>query len=254
MSRATHTPGVFVWRELMTPDIRRAKGFYGELFGWRFQEMDMGTFEYPVIRVGGRSLGGLVTLDADAGHPPHWMSYVSVDDVDASVVAAKAAKGSVPVDPMDVPTVGRFAVIRDPDGAHLTVFRAEGGDPPRVERPPLGTFCWETLSTRDADAAKSFYGSVVGWIGGAGPSPDAEMATFATKDGSAVADVQKAARFPPRWTTYVAVESLEDACLRLTGLGGRVVIARIDIPSVGGIGLFADPLGAHLGLFEPLEG
>lgn len=239
--------GQFVWRECMTPDPDRARGFYGELFGWSYHVADMGDFEYPMIKLGERMLGGFVKMEG-AEHPPHWISYVSVEDVDAAAARAKEAGGKVGVPPMDIPGVGRMAVLGDPDGAWLTAFRsAEGDDPNRPERPGLGDFCWETISAKDLDGAKAFYTKVLGWKVQPGPGG---IDTFATEGGAVVADLQPAQNMPPSWLTYVVVEDLAAATAKAEKLGGKVYVARVDVPEVGGIGVIADPFGAVIGLFE----
>ncbi len=248
MTEAKWNPGAFVWRELMTPDVEKAKAFYGELFGWSYEDAPMGDFVYTLIKAGEKAVGGMMPMQGSE-HPPHWMSYASVPDVDASASAARAHGGQVPVGPMDVPNVGRFAVIGDPDGAYVTVFRSAMGDPPAGAQPGLGEFCWETLSTKDIERAKSFYAAVVGWKGGTGPmGPDVTLFSMGEQ---IIADVQLAESMPPSWATYVVVSKIEDAQAKLTKLGGKTIVPRIDIPTVGGVGFFADPSGAVLGLYEP---
>ena len=250
MSDTTRHIGQFVWRECMTPDPERARGFYGELFGWQFRDMDMGDFKYPMIQLGERMLGGLVKLDPkDGEHPSHWISYVSVDDVDATAAKAKTHGGKVGVAPMDIPGVGRMSVLGDPSGAWFTAFRSKSGDAAdKPERPPVGDFCWETVSTTDLDAAKRFYADTLGWKAQPGPGG---VDVFATASGVVVADLQKADRMPPAWLTYVAVPKLADASARAAKLGGKVLVERVDVPEVGGIGVIADPMGAVIGIFEP---
>ena len=118
---------MFTWRELMTKDVAKAKGFYGELFGWTFADSEMGDFVYTLIHDGKTEIGGMMPMMNDE-HPPHWMGYVSVADVDAACAAAKKAGGTVAVEPMDIPP-GRFAVIGDPSGAYFSVSRWAEGDP-----------------------------------------------------------------------------------------------------------------------------
>lgn len=251
MSEATtspskYTPGAFVWRELMTGDVERAKGFFGELFGWRFVGMPMGDFEYVMIHAGDTAIGGVMPMGPESGHPPHWMSYVSVDDVDARAAVAKERGGTVAVGPMDIPNVGRFAVIGDPDGAYFTLFRSLAGDP--VAAPAAHTFCWETLVTKDVAKAQEFYGAVVGWQSVAGPNG---IPTFARDGGKVVlADVQAAQTRPPSWATYVAVADLGATTARAAKLGATIAVPRIDIENVGAIAFLADPTGAFLGVFE----
>lgn len=247
MSNASYTPGHFVWRELMTTDVAKARTFYGGLFGWTFDEMPMGETTYTMVGNGGKNTGGIMSMHGmPKGAPPHWLSYVSVKDVDASAAKAKAEGGQIAAGPNDIPDVGRFAVVGDPDGAYLAIFKSHRGDAPSG-RPGLGAFCWETLSTNNIDRARSFYRAVVGWTMGAGPG---DVQVFSAGDAQ-VADVQMARSAPPSWTTYVVVQKIEDANARVAKLGGKVVMPLVEVPEVGRISLIADPTGAHLGLFEP---
>jgi predicted enzyme related to lactoylglutathione lyase len=120
------THGAFSWCELMTTDPEVAKGFYSELFGWELEEYPMEDMNYTVIRVAGQEMGGIMAIPPEAaGAPPNWSCYVTVDDVDATIKKAEAMQGKVLLPPRDVPDVGRFAVIQDPQGAVLTVIKYE---------------------------------------------------------------------------------------------------------------------------------
>lgn len=249
MAETTYTPGRFVWRELMTTDVAKAKGFYGGLFGWEFDDVQMADTTYVVVKAGGKELGGVMPTNCE-DVPSHWLSYVSVEDVDAAANLAKENGGTVPVGPLEIPNVGRFAIIADPDGAHVSVFRANAGDPTPEFPPAPGTFCWETLSTKDVARAKGFYGSVVGWTLASSPSGNADMSVFKAGD-NVVADVEIAKSAPPHWTTYVVVPRLDDANAHAIELGATVLVPRVEVPNIGRISIIQDPTGAVLGLFEP---
>ena len=120
---AFQTPGAFSWCELMSTDPPAATKFYGELFGWKLEAMDMG-MPYHVVNVGDAAIGGIMGMPPGAppGMPPTWVPYVTVADVDALAKRVIALGGKVMVPPADVPTVGRFAVIADPQGAVLNII------------------------------------------------------------------------------------------------------------------------------------
>ena len=118
------THGAFSWSELTTADPAAAAAFYGPLFGWRVEAMDMGGGPYHVVKVGETAVGGIMSRRRGAPPmPPHWGCYVTVDDVDAIAAQAAALGGKVLVPPMDMPGVGRMAVIDDPQGATLNVMQ-----------------------------------------------------------------------------------------------------------------------------------
>ncbi|MGE5337055.1 MAG: VOC family protein [Gemmatimonadota bacterium] len=116
------THGAFSWSELATSDPAAARDFYRALFGWSARDMQANG-GYTTFQVGDLSVGGMMKIPAEAeGMPPAWGVYVTVNDVDATVKQAAALGGKVIVTPRDVPTVGRMAVIQDPQGATLSVI------------------------------------------------------------------------------------------------------------------------------------
>lgn len=121
------TPGAFSWNELMTSDPAAAARFYGDLFGWTVASMPMPDGEYRVVKVGDAPVGGMMALPPDAGPmPPAWSCYVTVADVDATLARCASLGGKTLVPPMDVPGVGRMAVLQDPQGAVLSVMAYSG--------------------------------------------------------------------------------------------------------------------------------
>ncbi len=127
----TSAADVFCWHELMTSDVPAAKAFYSSLFGWGHADMPMGDSNYTLWKAGGQDIGGLMGMPgAECGGqsiPPHWMIYVAVPDVDASASRAVELGGKVCHGPMDIPGIGRFAVLMDPKGAAISVFKGLSG-------------------------------------------------------------------------------------------------------------------------------
>lgn len=121
-----------------------------------------------------------------------------------------------------------------------------------------GTFCWADLGTTDADAARAFYGALLGWTGEPGGPETGGYATMALA-GAVVAGIvpqapdQRAAGVPPSWRSYVAVDDVEAAAARAAGLGGRVVAPAVDVGALGRTAVVADPQGAALGLWQARE-
>ncbi len=120
-------PGAMCWNELMTTDAEGAKSFYGKLFGWEPQSMDMGDMgEYTLFnRSGGQAAGGMMAIQPEMGNiPPHWLVYFAVEDVDASLAKSESLGGEALVPPTDIPEVGRFSVIKDPVGAVFAIYKS----------------------------------------------------------------------------------------------------------------------------------
>jgi uncharacterized protein len=124
MDEKMKTQGAFSWCELMTTDPTAAKAFYTKLFGWTTEEMSVVPgMNYTVVKTAGNAIGGIMSCPQGAqGIPPHWMTYVTVDDVDATAKNAQQLGGKILMGPQDIPTVGRFCVIQDPQGAVISAI------------------------------------------------------------------------------------------------------------------------------------
>lgn len=110
--------GAFGWTELMTTDVESAKGFYSELFGWETEEFPMEGMSYTVLKVDGEPVGGIMPMPPGCpATAPNWGTYVTVDDVDATAGKVEQLGGKVLLPPKDIPGVGRFSVLQDPQGA-----------------------------------------------------------------------------------------------------------------------------------------
>lgn len=123
MTDAMKQHGAMSWNELMTTDVDGAKAFYSKLFGWSFQELNAGDMPYTMAKAGESDAAGLVNIpEESAGMPPTWGAYVTVDDVDASAEQVWTLGGKVLMPPTDIPEVGRFCVIQDPQGATIAMI------------------------------------------------------------------------------------------------------------------------------------
>jgi predicted enzyme related to lactoylglutathione lyase len=115
--------GAISWSELLTSDMNAAKSFYGQLFGWAYEDAPMDDKTYTLVKVNGEEVAGIMTTPPEAGQmPPAWGVYVTVDDVDAAAKKAVALGGKVYLPPKDIPEVGRFCVIGDPQGAVISMI------------------------------------------------------------------------------------------------------------------------------------
>ena len=122
MDEQFKTHGAFSWCELMTRDPNAAKSFYTKLFGWTTEEMSVAPgMNYTVVKAGKSTIGGIMA-SPQPGMPPSWNSYVTVNDVDKVAREAQQLGGKILVGPQDIPTVGRFCVIQDPQGAVISAI------------------------------------------------------------------------------------------------------------------------------------
>jgi uncharacterized protein len=130
MDQFTATVGnTFVWHEVYGASAEAAADFYTRTLGWGVQEMDMGEMgTYKMLTVNGVAVAGIQGTAGNPmmeGVPPHWAIYVAVDDVDARMAKCTDAGATVLVPPMDIPTVGRMALIQDPQGASFWLFKPD---------------------------------------------------------------------------------------------------------------------------------
>jgi predicted enzyme related to lactoylglutathione lyase len=239
----------------MTTDKDAVIPFYRDLFGWSYQSVDMGPElgSYQIIYSGEHQIGGFVDLKSSAGFSSHWMGYVSVADVDDAEIAAIQAGGSQRVEPIDLPGVGRFAVVADPSGAAISLLR-------RIKEPDQappkrgdGVVCWDELLVHDPDRCKSFYQRVFGWshqdqdIGGL-----LTYTLFNADDEEIAGMVEIPPGQPQRpvWLPYIQCADVDDRMSQIGDSGGTVWQLPHDIPDVGRYGIAVDPSGALFGLFE----
>ena len=148
----------------MTNDVRAAEVFYGQLFGWEFEDVPAHPGQFVLIRLDGIAIGGLVfserkQLDSTESR---WIGSVSVTDVDAAVQLVRDQGGEVLGGPTNIPLRGRVAVIADPQGAILALMRTEDGDPADRD-PEVNDWLWQELWTTDDSSALEFYRDLMGY-------------------------------------------------------------------------------------------
>jgi uncharacterized protein len=253
------THGTFVWYELATKDVAGAKKFYGKVIGWGTDEFEGSDPPYAIWTMGGKGLGGLTgyfnPATAIAGRPT-WMAYVAVTDVDALTKKAAGLGAKVLVPPSDIPHVGRFSVIADPQGAVLAPFKpnppSEGSGPVQPKEPTPGYVLWHELLTNDAEAAFGFYAELFGWQKGqAIEMGDAGTYQIYGKGGRDLGGMMKRPAdypLPPHWLYYVRVDDLDAAMQRVRDNGGRIWNGPMPIPGGERIAQCEDPAGAVFAL------
>ena len=117
-------PGAMCWHELATQNPERAGEFYGALLGWSREDMPMEKFTYTTFKRADQMAGGMMPILAEWGPmPPHWGVYFAVENVDDSAARVEELGGKICTPAADIPGVGRFAVVQDPQGATFSLFR-----------------------------------------------------------------------------------------------------------------------------------
>lgn len=252
MDKTPHLPGKFIWFEHVSNDIAKARAFYQSLFGWHVETMPMGERTYHMLMNGAGGVGGLRT--ADAGMPNHWISYMSVESVDASHHAALAAGAKELLAPADFGTVGRGSGLADPTGAAFCLWTSANGDEPDGDVPP-GGFVWNELSTPDAKAALAFYERAFGYTHDTmDMGEQGQYHILKSANGQSRAGVyQPTQPTPTMWMPYVHVADCDASLAKAQGLGAaQVLFPAMDVPNVGRIAAFVDPLGAAIAMIKPV--
>ncbi len=254
-TQSTHSK--FVWHDLMAADVEGAKRFYGELFGWRFKRGEHDPYEH--IHAGEHPIGGIMKLDPKHGAPPHWIGYVSVDNVEQANARVTKHGGKVMMAKIDIPETGEFSVAADAHGAVFSPFHYSAKDkmaPESNERPAPYTFCWDELMTPDPAAAAKFYSAVFGWGVEHVEMPGFGGYTLLKRTGlkDAMGADQNAGgimKLPPGvphpfWMTYVAVPDADAAAEKAKRLGATITTPPMDIPEVGRFVTMLDPQHAAI--------
>src|SRR5262245_58117825 len=252
-----HAPGTFCWPELATTDSAAAKKFYTSLFGWAFEDSDMGDGgTYTMLKLKGQSVGALYKMMGDQaamGMPPHWGSYVSVESADDAATRAKTLGAKLLMEPFDVMDVGRMAVISDPQGAVFSVWQAKKHIGAGV-LDEVGALCWTELMTTDAKAAEKFYTGLFPWKGEARPMGPGMVYTIFKRGeaqaGGMMGITPDMGPVPPHWGIYFQVADTDATVAKATSLGASVVVPPQDIPNIGRFALLKDAQGAHFGIIR----
>lgn len=250
-------PSPFVWYELMTTDLPAATRFYSQVLGWQTEVADMG-FPYTLVSAAGKQLAGMMTLPADAaaaGAPPAWSGYVGVAHCDAAVSSAKAAGATVVAGPQDIPGVGRFATLIDPQGAAFVAFQDFGSTPLQASPPSTpGTVGWHELLTTDSEDALGWYGRQFGWKADeALDMGEMGMYRMFTTGGTAAGGIMNR---PPEmpvsaWMFYFNADAIDAAVTRVESAGGKVCMGPMEVPGGSWVVNCSDPQGVMFALVAP---
>lgn len=245
----------FIWQELITPDPDAAAAFYGSVVGWTTQRYEGGG-DYRQFLAGGRGVGGLVKSPGSAAPgSASWMGYLGVSHVDEEVRALQAAGGSVLRAPGDIPTVGRFAVVADPQGAVFTLLAPL----PREVPPPVAPFTpghvgWHELYTTEVQAAFAFYAERYGWKRDQALDMG-QMGTYQlfTLEGGPGGGMMKSPFGRSLWLHYFIVTDIDAAKAAVDAGGGRILHGPSEVPGGGWILQALDPQGAMFAVTGPRQ-
>jgi hypothetical protein len=252
--RTSYSPGTFCWVDLSTPDPAAAKAFYGELLGWRHDDD-------PIVRVDGHAVAAVVeqsSAERERGVPPHWNSYVSVEDAQAALVRAGELGATVVGDAFEIGEEGRIGALIDPTGAAVFMWEAGSHAGATLVNAP-GALTWNEVATTDTEAATRFYGDLFGWTFQTmeGPGGGYTVIFLGERSNGGIRELspqERDAGVPPNWLPYFVVESANSAVVRAGERGAAVLTGPVDMPNGGRIAAIRDPQGGVFALCEgPLD-
>jgi predicted enzyme related to lactoylglutathione lyase len=255
-----HTPGRWVWADLVTSDVARAADFYGNVFGWTFEtyggEDDRET--YTLVLAGGLPIGGMV-FDARAMKEEtpsaRWIGLVSVSDPKAVAARVSHHGGTVVYAPVRLGERGETGVFKDPEGTLFGVVKSRNGDPPDYLG-DVGEWAWLDLWSNDVDKAAQFYRTVIGYeTVPAGDAASVRNGVHLVSGGYVRAGImqKRDAGTTSVWLPYVRVNDAKKTAEAARQAGGRVVYEPAPLGSAV-VGIVADPTGALVGIVQVAAG
>ncbi len=257
--------GRFTWYELMTTDPAGGLDFYAGLTGWTHQLFESPAPEgmedmpeYHVWMQGEEPMGGCMQLPAEAqaqGAPTHWLGYIHCDDVDATTARA-IELGATNLTTLEMPEVGKFAVMQDPAQAAICFFQPANDPGPEQVKGP-GRFTWHELYTDDYEKAFDFYAELFGWeVMDDMDMGEAGIYRVFGRNGEQLGGMMNRPEQMPVncWQYYICVPDVDDAVGAISAAGGQVTIPPMDVPGGDRILMGMDPQGGAFALHSIGEG
>lgn len=230
------------WLDLTVPDAKAAAAFYASVFGWEYTVSGPEFGHYHQAKVDGRAVAGLGQPMGGDAAPPAWTLYFAADDVAAMTAHANDLGGRVLVPVMEVPGLGRMAIVADPTGAPFGLWEPIAHHGFGVAYEP-GGLAWCEAVTGDAEAAAAFYRSLLG----AEAEPVEGRGTYFVlqKNGESIAGIAQRtdAGAPSHWSPYLMVGDADTAATSVRDEGGGVLDGPFD-SEYGRIFEASDPFGA----------
>lgn len=253
--------GDFCWAELYANNIDKSLQFYTDLFNWNIESLPVGQdISYKLIKINDNAVAGGIRINEamkKGGVPPHWNSFVLVEDIHESVALAKKLGGAIMRDAFDIPNKGKMAVIVDPTGASFSLWEplmSDKDNQQSVSKSTSGNIGWNELITNDLDRANQFYCDLFKWT----PKrkeflPNETYITFMNKE-SPVAGMLKPVTHRnnpgPRWSLYFTTNDLDDCINKAKKLGGHLCYDPVSFPDIGRFTTIRDPDGVFFSVIQ----
>jgi predicted enzyme related to lactoylglutathione lyase len=246
--RTSYAPGTFSWTDLSTSDAEGAQRFYTGLFPWEPEDLPLPEGGvYTMLLLDGKRACAISA--AREGQMTAWLSYVTVDDVDAAARRVGELGGTPLAEPFDVMEAGRMAVVQDPTGAVFALWQPRQSIGAEIVNGP-GALSLNQLNTSDPGRAQEFYSELFGWrveqVAG-GDQPYWGIYNGDNLNGGMM-QLPPGNPAPPHWLVYFGTDDIDAAAEYIGQSGGTVMVPKMEVP--GGHFIVAqDPQGAVFGLF-----
>ena len=245
-----------VWYELMTTDKAAAETFYKKVVGWTSAPFEGSPNPYAVFKRSGEvQVAGVLKRPEGMNMPPFWAMYVAVPMLEDAVSHIKRLGGSEVTPVIDVPTVGRLQMMKDPQGAAFYIIQPSSDEGRPEAAAEVGEASWHELMTTDAPAAMKFYSEIFGWQ----PSETLDMGPMGKYHmfnrphgmiGGMMNKPPELAQMPPHWMIYFRVPDINAAVGRIKASGGTILNGPMEVPGGSMVLNAADPQGAAFSLHE----
>jgi uncharacterized protein len=243
-----------LWYELMTTDMDAADAFYRAVIGWKSSPMAGTAHPYTMFNRGGDvSVAGVMAKPDDVKAPPFWAMYVGVPKIEDAASQITRLGGTAHTDVFAIPSVGRFQLMMDPQGAAFYIYEPAQAEQRPEGAPEVGDVSWLELVTTDAAAAMTFYQQLFGWQ----PSDAVDMGAMGKYQmfnrphgmiGGMMNKPPEMADVPPNWQLYFLVPDVDAAAERVKANGGRILNGPMEVPGGDRVVNAMDPQGAAFGL------
>lgn len=256
MPEATwYSQGAFSWCECSTTDYEGAKAFYTQLFGLDIEEAPVpGAGVYGQFQKDGKNVAGLTAQqpqEQEQGIPPHWNTYITVEDADLVAKEAERLGATIVAPAFDVLESGRMAVVMDPTGAAISFWQAKESIGAQIYAED-NTLGWFELMTSEPKRAIEFYTQLFGYGTEDFPTEQGTY-TVLTHKGEQAAGIMTAPQpeMPSAWTPYFQVPDAAATLEKATGLGATAMMPLTEAENVGWFSWISDPQGAVIAFIQP---
>jgi predicted enzyme related to lactoylglutathione lyase len=257
----SHIHGQFCWAELVARDMPVAVEFYTKILGWTLTDLNENADDcVPHVQFehDGQPVAGLIKLPDDlltSGLPGVWNTYVCVDDLNDTLKKVIQFGGEITCPVTDAGEHGLVAFIKDPTGG-VTGLWQRGSHGGASLHGDVNTVCWNELASRDAYAAKEFYGKLFDWTFEDNPMSESPYFIVKLSNGEQIAGIMQMTEewgeMPSHWTLYFNVDAVDVVAAHVQQLNGRMLVAPFDTP-VGRLAVLADNQGAVFSVIRLAE-